>query len=114
MRATFSAKLHWSLGRKHQGYHFRCMLCKLLLANLASVVHLNPIDPNPAISAHAVFLQSGHIRPEKWPFFQKCPHFSKIKPCKKYEPLIGVQYIKLKLTVNSITRKRNNLVFINQ
>ena len=24
---------------------------------------LNPIDPNPAISAHAVFPQSGHIRP---------------------------------------------------
>ena len=26
---------------------------------------LNPIDPKPAISAHAVFPQSGHIRPEK-------------------------------------------------
>ena len=74
----------------------------------------NPIDPNPAISAHAVFPQSGHIRPEKRPFFKNIPHFSKIKPCKKYEPLIGVQYIKLKLTENSITRKRNNLVLINQ
>ena len=30
---------------------------------------LNPIDPNPAISGHAVFPQSGHIRPEKRPFF---------------------------------------------
>ena len=30
-----------------------------------------PIDPNPAISAHVVFPQSGHIRPEKRPFFQK-------------------------------------------
>ena len=30
-------------------------------------LHFNPIDPNPAISAHAVFPQSGHIRPEKIP-----------------------------------------------
>ena len=33
-----------------------------------------PMDPNPAISAHAVFPQSGHIRPEKRPFFQKKIH----------------------------------------
>ena len=38
------------------------------LTNGSSI--LNPIDPNPAISAHAVFPQSGHIRPEKRPFFQ--------------------------------------------
>ena len=50
---------------------------------------LNPTDPNPAISARVVFPQSGHIRPEKQPFFQKFPHFSKIEPYKKYEPLIG-------------------------
>ena len=43
----------------------------------------NPIDPNPAISARAVFPQSGHIRPEKRPFFQKFPHFSKIESYKK-------------------------------
>ena len=60
-------------------------------------IYLYPIYPNPAISAHAVFPQSGHIRPEKRPFFQKFPHFSKIEPYKKYEPLIGVQYIILKL-----------------
>ena len=36
---------------------------------------LNPIYPNPAISAHAVFPQSGYIHPEKRPFFQKLPHF---------------------------------------
>ena len=40
----------------------------------------NPIDPNPAISAHVVFPQSGHIRPEKRPFFQKKSYFSKIEP----------------------------------
>ena len=62
----------------------------------------NPIDPNPAISAHVVFPQSGHIRPEKQPFFQDFPHFSKIEPYKKYEPLIGVQYIILKLMKRSI------------
>ena len=45
---------------------------------------LNPLDPNPAISAHAVFPQSGHIRPEKRPFFQDFPHFSKLEPAKKY------------------------------
>ena len=56
-----------------------------------------PIDRNPAISAHVVFPQSGHIRPEKRPFFQKFPHFSKREHTKKYQPAIGVQYIKLKL-----------------
>ena len=57
---------------------------------------VNPIDPNPAISARAVFPQSGHIRPEKRLFFRKFPHFSKIQPFKKYEPLIEVQYVILK------------------
>ena len=56
----------------------------------------NPIDPNLAISARAVFPQSGHIRPEKQPFFQKKSYFSRIEPYKKYEPLIGLRYIKLK------------------
>ena len=32
-------------------------------------LNINPIDPNPAISAHAVFPQSGHISPEKQPIF---------------------------------------------
>ena len=40
---------------------------------------VTPIDPNPAISAHAVFPQPGHICPEKRPFFQKFPHFSKLE-----------------------------------
>ena len=57
---------------------------------------INPIDPNPAISAHVVFPQSGQIRPEKQPFFQNFRYFSKIEPYEKYEPLIGVQYIILK------------------
>ena len=67
---------------------------ELHLLNL--MYDLNPIDPNPAISARAAFPQSGHIRPEKRPFFQKFPHFSKIEPQKKYKPLIGFQYIILK------------------
>ena len=46
--------------------------------------HVNPIDPNPAISAHVVFPQSGHIRPKKRPFLKKCPHFSNLEPYKKY------------------------------
>ena len=48
------------------------------------------------ITAHAVFSQSGHIRPEKWLFFPKFPNFSKLEHFKNQEPLIGVQYIKLK------------------
>ena len=39
-------------------------------------VYINPLDPNPAISAHAVFPQSDYIRPEKRPFFQNFPHSS--------------------------------------
>ena len=35
----------------------------------------NPIDPNPAVAAHAVFLQSGHSRPKKRPLFHIFPHF---------------------------------------
>ena len=59
---------------------------------------LNPIDPNPAVAARVVFPQSGRSRPEKRPFFFHIfPHFSKIEPPKKYLPLIGVSYIKLKL-----------------
>ena len=58
------------------------------LPNLAEVTKpirdlLNPIDPNPAISARAVFPQSGRIRPEKQPFFQNFPYFSKLEPIKK-------------------------------
>ena len=36
---------------------------------------ISPVDPNPAISAPAVFPQSGHIRLEKRVLFQNCPHF---------------------------------------
>ena len=57
----------------------------------------NPIDPNPAVAALAVFPQSGRSRPEKRLFFHIFPHFSKIEPSKKYLPHIGVQYIKLKV-----------------
>ena len=56
----------------------------------------NPLDPNLAISAHAVFPPSGHIRPEKQLFFQDFPHFSKLESVKMYYPLTGLQYIKLK------------------
>ena len=38
-----------------------------------------PLDPNPAISAHAVFPQSGHIRPEKRPFFKENSTFFQIR-----------------------------------
>ena len=37
------------------------------------------MDPNPALSAHAVFPQSIHIRPEKQPFFKELPHFFQIR-----------------------------------
>ena len=53
-------------------------------------IKVNPIDPNPAIAAHVVFPQSGRSRPEKRPFFHIFPHFSKIEPPKKYQPLIGI------------------------
>ena len=43
----------------------------------------NPIDPNPAISARAVFPQSGCIRPEKRQFFQNFPYFTKLEPSQK-------------------------------
>ena len=72
-----------------------------------------PIDPNPAITANAVFPQSGHSRPEKRPFFHIFPHFSKIELFKRYLPHIGVQYIKLKLMKFSCKCKRNHFVFIN-
>ena len=40
-------------------------------------VHAGPMDPNPAISAHAVFPQSGHIRPEKGRFSENFHIFPK-------------------------------------
>ena len=43
----------------------------------------NPLDPNPAISAHAVFPQSGHIRPEKRPFFHNFPYFFQFRTSNK-------------------------------
>ena len=46
--------------------------------------YINPIDPNPAISARVVFPQSGRSRPEKRPFFHIFPHFSKRVHTKKY------------------------------
>ena len=57
---------------------------------------INPLDPNPAVAARAVFPQSGRSRPEKRQFFHIFPHFSKKEQSKKYLPHIGVQYIKLK------------------
>ena len=56
----------------------------------------------------------GQILSEKRPFFQSFPHFSKIEAYKKYELLIGVQYIILKPMKGSIQRKRNYLVVINK
>ena len=75
-------------------------------------VDLNPLDPNPAISAHAVFPQSGHIRPEKQPFFQNFPHFSRLEPAKKYYPHTGFQYIKLKPVQFPVKHKGNDFVVI--
>ena len=72
----------------------------------------NPIDPNPAVAARAVFPQSGRSRPEKRPFFHIFPHFSKIEPSKKYLPHIGVQYIKLKVLKCWFRCKRNHFVSI--
>ena len=45
---------------------------------------LNTIDPNPAISAHVVYPQSGHIRPEKRLFSQNFQHFSKLEISKMF------------------------------
>ena len=47
------------------------------------ILDINPLGPNPAISAHAVFPQSGHIRPEKRPFFPKFSTFFQIRTSKK-------------------------------
>ena len=74
----------------------------------------NPIDPNPAVAACAVFPQSGRSRPEKRPFFHIFPHFSKIEPSKKYLPHIGVQYIKLKVLKCWFRCKRSHIVSINR
>ena len=78
------------------------------------VVCSYPIDPNPAIAARVVYPQSGHSRPEKWPFFHIFPHFPKIEPLKTYFPHIGVQYIKLKLMKYPFMLKRNHYVLINR
>ena len=75
-------------------------------------ISINPIDPNPAIAAHALFPQSGHSRPEKQLFFDNFPHFSRIKPFKKYLPHIGVQYIKLNLMKRPVQYKRNHIDLI--
>ena len=51
---------------------------------------LNPIDPNPAISGHAVFPQSGHIRPEKTAVFSENFHiFPKYNLSKSMNRLKG-------------------------
>ena len=44
----------------------------------------NPIDPNPAISAHAVFRQFGHIRPEKRQIFPYFSTFFQWEPTRRY------------------------------
>ena len=60
-----------------------CILnrAKYKLVNLC--IGFNPIDPNPAISAHVVYPQSGHIRPEKRPFFRNFQHFFQIRTINK-------------------------------
>ena len=80
---------------------------------LSGYVLFNPIDPNPAISAHVVFPQSGHIRPEKQPFFQNFPYFSKLGPTKTYLPPIGFQYIKLKAMECRFTYERDHIGLMN-
>ena len=61
-----------------------------------SLNDFNPIDPNPAIAACAVFSQSGHSRPEKQLFFHIFPNLSKRVHSKKYWLHIAFQYVKLK------------------
>ena len=73
---------------------------------------LNPLDPNPAVAARAVFPQSGRSRLEKRPFFHIFPHFSKIEQSKKYLPHIGVQYIELKPMKFHFECKRNHFNLI--
>ena len=66
-------------------------------------VHINPIDPSPAVAAHAVL--SGHSHLEKWQLFHIFPHFSRGEPKKLH---IGVQYIKLKAIKCSSKYQRNH------
>ena len=73
---------------------------------------LNPLDPNPAVAARAVFPQSGHSHPEKRPFFHIFPHFSKKEQSKKYLLHIGLQYIKLKPMKVHIKCKKNYFILI--
>ena len=75
---------------------------------------LHPMDPNSAISAHAVFPQSGHICPEKRPFFPKMSTFSKLEPTQNEEPLIGVQNIKLKPMEILIKCTSNHVILMNR
>ena len=76
------------------------------------MIEVNPLDPNPAVAARAVFPQSSRSRPEKRAFFHIFPHFSKIEQSKEYLPHIGVQYIKLKPMKFHIECKRNRFVFV--
>ena len=94
-------------GSLHMNVVYRCLKYSV------SKLIINPIGPNPAVAARAVFPQSGRSRPEKRPFFHIFPHFSKIEPSKKYLPHIGVQYIKLKL-LKCWFRLKNHIVLINR
>ena len=54
--------------------------------------------------------QSGHIRPEKTTVFPQFFHiFSQLEPIKKYEPLIRVQYTKLKPMKKTYQLKKKSI-----
>ena len=58
------------------GHYVQSMPKSVSIPKLASYL-INPIDPNPAISAHVVYPKSGHICLEKRLFFRNFQHFSK-------------------------------------
>ena len=51
------------------------------------------IDPNTAISASAVFPQSGRISPEKRPIFRYFSIFSQREHTRNYQPHIDIKYV---------------------
>ena len=69
------------------------------------------MDPNPAISAHAAFPQSGH---NYLSGKTAVSHFSKLEPTKNKELHIGVRYIKRNPIKIPIKCNINHVVLINR